>query len=553
MMDAQRILAVNAPAAALGVKPRMRRATALALAPQIVLGEAEPTRDAEALMAVAHAALAFTPQVVRVPADDPAASPHSVLLEVQASLRYFGGRDRLLQRLHAALAPFGHRIHTASALTPQGAALLARAHAELHCADLAATQTALNSVPVWLLGPGREHWEALQGMGLRSFADLRRLPRSGVARRFGQGLLDELDAAYGLRPDPRDPIVPAPVFDSRLELFARADTTEQLLYGARVLLGRLVAWLAAQHAFVRRFTLRMQHETRRQRDLATPAATDLDIALAEPSRDVEHLAVLLRERLAQLQLPAPTLELQLHAADIARRAPPNGELFPTPHSEHEGLTRLIERLQARLGREQIRRLVAVEDHRPERATEQCIAEPGALRWGGRAPVASSSRHARSHPVWLLDPPEPLAERETRPLLEGRPLHMLSGPERIESGWWDAALAERDYFIAQTAEGALVWVYRARLPLSTALAGWFLQGVSGEAWNCSSIREMNCYRLICCFSPPMNVASSSAFRLSSKEAHGCAGEPATEPRARDSAAQKSIEPDSSNVRGAPISM
>jgi len=80
-------------------------------------------------------------------------------------------------------------------------------------------------------------------------------------------------------------------------------------------------------------------------------------------------------------------------------------------------------------------------------------------------------------VWLLAPPEPLPERESRPLLEGRPLQLLSGPERIESGWWDADLAERDYFIAQATDGALVWIYRARLPLSAQgqAQGWFLHG------------------------------------------------------------------------------
>jgi protein ImuB len=80
-------------------------------------------------------------------------------------------------------------------------------------------------------------------------------------------------------------------------------------------------------------------------------------------------------------------------------------------------------------------------------------------------------------VWLLPKPQALTERQARPLLDGRPLQLLCGPERIEAGWWDAALAERDYFIAQTSDGALVWVYRARLPLSVAVdaQGWFLQG------------------------------------------------------------------------------
>jgi protein ImuB len=85
-------------------------------------------------------------------------------------------------------------------------------------------------------------------------------------------------------------------------------------------------------------------------------------------------------------------------------------------------------------------------------------------------------------VWLLPEPEPLAERQLKPLLDGQPLQLLSGPERIETGWWDGAPAQRDYFIAQSAEGALVWIYRDRLPRSLdgqALeSGWYLQGRFG---------------------------------------------------------------------------
>ena len=500
LMDAQRILSANAGARALGVKPGLKRATALALAPQLTLGLADAARDAQALTAVVHAALAFTPMVAIEPARV-AGSADTVLLDVQASLRYFGGLPALLARLHAALAPLGHRLHTASAPTALGAALLARIHRQLHCADLAATCGALAAAPVWLIGPGREHWEALQGMGLRTLADLRVLPRSGLARRFGEAVLSELDRATGSRPDPREPIRLPPTFDSRLELFARADTTEQLLCGAGVLLARLVVWLAAQQAFVRRFSLVMEHERHHRREAQTPASTTLDIALAEPSRDAAHLLVLLRERLAQLQLPAPTLDLCLHADDIARRAAPNSELFPTPQTEQDGLTRLIERLQARLGPAQVLRLETVADHRPERASRLCgadarlrnapasnMAGPArSARSSQRAPVARVTQNppadpnttaAAVRPVWLLARPEPLTERATGPTLGGQPLQLLSGPERIESGWWDAALAERDYFIAQLPGGALVWVYRARLPLQGAVHGWFLQGRFG---------------------------------------------------------------------------
>jgi len=492
LVDEHRISAANAAALAQGVKPGLKRATALALAPRIVLGQADPARDAEAVLPVAHAALAFTPNVSLQPPCEPGTAADTVLLEVQASLRYFGGIERLLQRLRASVESLGHALAVASAATAQGAAVLARVDPPPLCRDLAATRQALAVAPVWLFGPGRAHWEALQGMGLRQVGDLLGLPRAGLARRFGETLLAEIDAAFGQRADPRELIVAARMFESRLELFARADSTEQVLHGASILLARLVAWLAAQHAFVCRFRLLMHHETRWQQGDRTPRATALEIALAEPSRDRAHLLVLLRERLARLQLPAPTLELALQAEDIVKRAAPNGELFATRQSEGEGLTRLIERLQARLGAGQVQRLAALEDHRPERASRlqggDALARSARFVNGGRrgaqrgadeaTPTAAA---ASARPVWVQSVPEPLAERNARPLLDGRPLGLLSGPERIESGWWDEALAERDYFIAEAADGALVWIYRARLPLSAAgnhESGWYLHGRFG---------------------------------------------------------------------------
>ena len=488
LVDARAILAVNPAARALGVKPGMKRATALALAPQMALGAVDLQRDAQALLSVAHAALAFTPLVALQPSADPAVPADTVLLEVQASLRCFGGATALLQRLLDAIAPLRHRVHTVSAPTAQAAALLARIHPQLACTDLAASRAALDAAPVWLLGPGREHWEALQGMGLQTLSDLRQLPRAGLARRFGEALLDELDRAHGDRPDPREPITVAEQFETRLELFARADTTEQVLHGAAVLLARLAAWLAARHAFVRRFTLLMQHEPRwslldKSKDDRTPAATALEIALAEPARDPAHLLALLRERLARVQLVAPTLELRLRADRTVQRAAPNSELFPTARSEREGLVRLIERLQARLGEARVQRLVALQDHRPERASALHPADLAAFsRPGGEGAqlaVAAEPSHA-VRPVWMLAQAQALPERQSRPVLDGAPLQLLSGPERIESGWWDGMPAERDYFIAQAPDGALVWIYRARLPLSAPASarGWFMQGRFG---------------------------------------------------------------------------
>ena len=374
-----------------------------------------------------------------------------------------------------------------------------------HSTNLQALQALLVQAPVWLLGPGREHGQALQGMGLHTLSDLLALPRAGLARRFGQELLNELDRALGLQADPRTWVELPATFDARLELFARADTTDQVLHGASVLLARLVAWAQARQARVAAFTLRMLHEKARH---AAPPATELRIELAEPALDAAHLQGLLRERLGRLELVAPTLDLQLRCSHLVAGHAPNGELFPTRASQTLGLTRLLERLRARLGDEQVLRLVAVADHRPECASRWVPAVGPGVGAGVSAavgavagavvgpvvgsvtgPSAASSAVALldpglplHRPAWLLAEPLPLAERDAMPWWQGRALQLVSGPERIETGWWDDASVARDYFIARCEDGCLVWVYRSRLPAAPGVLGqageptWFLQGL-----------------------------------------------------------------------------
>ncbi len=485
LMDVKRVLHVNAQAQALGVQPGLKRATALALAPDLLLGQPDEKRDAQALLCVAHAASVFTPTVHL--ASHPA---HTVLLEVQASLRCFGGEAMLLQGLQAALALLPHRMHLALAPTPQGAALLARwaACASKHnhatpfrCGNLTDLQHQLHDAPLTLLASAAGHEDTLHSMGLHTLGALCRLPRAGLNRRFGEALLDEIDRLLGNRADPRLPLVLPETFHAQLELWTRADTTDQLLPAATVLLEQLLAWARARQGRVACFSLRLKHEQRRTRGDAdnTPANTHLRIALTQASAELAHLQALLREHLARLQLPAPTLEIHLECADWVQNAPPNESLFPTPQSESEGLVQLIERLQARLGPEHVRRLAAVADHRPECASHSFPAQAGIPHaQAQRNQQVQQTAPAAARPVWLRSPPQALKERSHRPCLNGQTLQLLCGPERIESGWWDGLLCERDYFIARQPSGALVWVYRLRHAREGDEVGWFLQGWFG---------------------------------------------------------------------------
>ncbi len=103
---------------------------------------------------------------------------------------------------------------------------------------------------------------------------------------------------------------------------------------------------------------------------------------------------------------------------------------------------------------------AVPVHRPEFAWAE--AEPGEKQ---RLETLCGAR-----PFWLLDPPQQLAARGGSTEPEG--LHLLAGPERIESGWWDGRDAARDYFVAEGSEGELLWLFRER----RAPHGWYVHGL-----------------------------------------------------------------------------
>jgi protein ImuB len=69
------------------------------------------------------------------------------------------------------------------------------------------------------------------------------------------------------------------------------------------------------------------------------------------------------------------------------------------------------------------------------------------------------------PLWLLPRARPLGVD-----LASAQLSLLSGPERIESGWWDGGEIGRDYFVGSDAQGGELWLYRDRG------GQWFVHGI-----------------------------------------------------------------------------
>ncbi|KDB94961.1 Y-family DNA polymerase, partial [Bordetella bronchiseptica] len=91
MLERECVGACSPAARLAGIRPGMRRAGALAIAPQAVLLERSPAAEAQARQDAALALLQYTPQV--------ALAKDGVLLDVGASLQVFGGPRALHRRI----------------------------------------------------------------------------------------------------------------------------------------------------------------------------------------------------------------------------------------------------------------------------------------------------------------------------------------------------------------------------------------------------------------------------------------------------------------------
>jgi protein ImuB len=383
-----------------------------------------PCLPAGTLERIAAWACQFTPKVSLEP-------PQDLLLEVEASLRLFGGRERIEKRLREDLAAMGLPARLAAARHARAALWLARGEG-----------SAIDGLPLSVIRTNEEAERFLRGIGISTVGELLRLPREGLARRCGVRLLAELDRALGAAPEPRTFFDPPARFDAALELPSEVTHAEGILFSARRLLVQLEGLLAARHAGVYAIALSLLHRE---------GQTRLEISASSPARQAERLGQLLRDRLARVSLARPVEAIRIEAQDFVPLHERSRDLFRDQGAESEEWARLLERLQARLGSEAVYGLAVSADHRPERAwrrTSELDNDHGQPR------TASGER-----PLWLVDPPRRLREQA---------FELLAGPERIESGWWDGEEAKRDYFIARLGDASLAWIYRET-------GEWFLHG------------------------------------------------------------------------------
>ncbi len=440
-----RVLSCNEAAAKAGIQPGMLVSAAYALTSRLDLCTVDPAKEAKALTCIAAWAMQFTPTVSL-------ASSNEVLIEISGCLRLFGGLRPLSGRIRAGLAELGYRAIVSAAPTPGAALLFARAGIATSIDDRHALRRALAPLRLALLDQPGQTITALAGLGVHTIKDWLSLPRDGLARRFGQDLLDEIDRAFGTLPDPRPPFTAPGRYSASLELPAPVQETEPLLFAAKRLILELAGHLTMRQAGVIRLRLDLGH--------AHHAATPVLLGLSAPSRDAGHLITLLREKLAAVELPEAVETLGLVAGETRPLGSQSQALFADNRPAREERWRIIEHLRARLGVEAVHGLEMFPDHRPELAFRKSLP--------GQAGDALCDLY---RPLWLLPRPRRMHADGLLPKTES-PLTLLDGPERVETGWWDDFDVKRDYFVARDASGAKLWLFRER----SGRKGWFLHGI-----------------------------------------------------------------------------
>ncbi len=448
-------------AQALGLRPGMALAHAVALVPGLRVLEAEPEADAAALRRLALWCHRYTP----LAAPDP---PDGLWLDITGAAHLFGGEAALLDTLLARLGRNGFAASAAVADTPGAAHAAARYAPGIlpaggHMQVCAALPIAALRLPPDLVA-------VLRRLGFDHVADLNRLPRPSLVRRFGPLVVLRLEQLDGRVHEPIVPLAPVDTLQHRVMFMEPLLTADALSTAVMHLVTPLCDQMERAGQGARRLDLLFER--------VDGAVQAVRIGTVRPSRDARHLARLLDEHLEKVD---PGLGIEAMRLVIPLAEPlhwrQDGDVLTTFSAD---VSALVDRLSNRLGAEQVYRAEPVESDVPERSVQRvpALAPLSGATWPGAAPLRLLNPPCPVDVVSLLpdQPPVVFTWRSRR----HRICH-ADGPERVYGEWWrrDAEVsAVRDYFRVEDEDGNRFWLFRQGDGVDPATGGlrWFLHGM-----------------------------------------------------------------------------
>ncbi len=253
-----KVVALNEPAAQLGVEPGMTKMQAAA-----VLHDSQIRRRSAALETAAHAALldcacAFSPRVEDTAAD-------TVILDLAGLERIFGASSKIARDLARRCSEVGLEANVAVAGNPDAAMHAARGFAGVTVIPAGKEAERLGGLPVDVLlasarDPERaqEILDTLDRWGVRNLRALAALPEVAITQRLGQEGLRLQQMARGATSRPLVPSEPSLVFEEVAELEYPIELLEPLAFMLNRMLEQLCARLQARALATHELHLRLE-------------------------------------------------------------------------------------------------------------------------------------------------------------------------------------------------------------------------------------------------------------------------------------------------------
>jgi protein ImuB len=464
------VLAADAAALGLRLYPGMVAAQARALCAELIVHEADPQGDAEALDRLALWALKLYAPIVA------ADSPDGLILDATGADHLYGGENALLADMIERLAGVGLTARAAMAGTWGAAHALAR-YVAAPTVIVAPEHSgrSIAHLPTQALRLPSGMAQALGKMGIYQVGEIEAKPRAPLALRFGPELTRRLDHAYGRAAEPIEPVETPEIVQVRRAFAEPISAPETLARYTLQLVQALCDALEEKGLGARLLDLRFHRVDNR--------IEVVRVGMARPVRDIKRLTRLLCDKLETVD-PGFGIETMVLAAPMAE--PLTWKPVATDLTEPAvpDVSDLVDTLSNRLGPGRLYRVAPAQSDVPERSFRKIepTAPPTGETWPARwpRPTRLLAHPERIDAMALLpdQPPVSFTWRGVR-----RRVKRADGPERIFGEWWrrDGEMdAVRDYFQLEDEAGERFWVFR-RGDGEQAATGdltWFLHGLFG---------------------------------------------------------------------------
>ena len=334
------------------------------------------------------------------------------------------------------------RAQVALAVTAEAAILAARNLPGYTFIPPGQEARVLGALSIDALPPDPELFETFHLWGIRSLADLSRLPDDALASRLGARGLWLQRLARGACERPLRPLIRAEVYEESAELEHPIKLREPLLFLIARFLHDLTARLKSQSLAAAALYLTLNRNQRRH-------------SLPFPTRDVKLLLKLVEHSLERQPPEEPVAKIRLEIIPTEPRRVQHG-LFTPAAPEPEKLELTLGKIRGLVGEKNVGYPELFDTHRPGFARPTGVLLP--FRYF-RPPLEARVT----------------AERLWTRMFQGK-IQQIAGPWRSSGDWWRGSSGEnatwnRDEYDLALSDGALYRLYLDRAPKK-----WFVEGV-----------------------------------------------------------------------------